>query len=284
MTLQAFRIDEIAKIYKGKLIYSIIKYNNQCEGFKALVENKYLTALDLSNCSFDNDILVDIVDYLDTEKQKYEEISDKNQEIIDIIADRLTENIVKEGKDLPNDLEKCRFIFEYILKTFNYDFTSKKYHRNIPFGEDYNFEFYNGVPISKSYKGLLVTKTGLSDNIANLMVYLGNQLGISIGTLSCECYGDTYILNTINIDGNVSYMDITSVLVGRCCIDDACLVDRSKLLRYATFNYIEEEGITREMDFNYPYDFSNIIEQEKSLLPQIETSEEKIIVKEKIAG
>lgn len=268
--IQAFREDEVAKIYKSKLIYSIIKYNRQEEIYKDFFSDKFATALKLSNSSFDNEIYDETVEYLEKEKTKYNEILDNNQVVIDITADQIVNILVQEASYLNDEKEKCRFLVEYIANTFKYDYNDQKYNRSIPFGEDYNFEFYNGIPISKSYKGLLVTKTGLSDSISNLLVYLGNELGLKIGTISCTCNDNSYMINSVNIDGNVSYIDATSILTGRCEVSDACLVDYSNLNKYASFKGINEEGITQVGHYAVPYDFTNIINMEKKILPNTE--------------
>lgn len=267
MVIQAFQEDEVAKIYKNKLIYSIIKYNKQKDSYKDFFSDKFATALKLSNSSFDSEILDETVECLEKEKTRYNEILNNNQIVIDIAADEIVNILVKEASNLNDEKEKCRFLVEYIANTFEYDRNDKKYNRSIPFGEDYNFEFYHGIPISKSYKGLLVTKTGLSDSISNLLVYLGNQLGLKIGTISCTCNDESYMINSVNIDGNISYIDATSILADRCEVSDACLVDCSNLNKYASFKGINEEGITQVVQYAVPYDFTNIINIEKRILP-----------------
>lgn len=270
MRIQAFREDEVAKIYKSKLIYSIIKYNGQNDNYKEAFNSKYLNALSLNNSSFDNDIFDDTIDYLNNEKNKYNDLLNANQPIIDMIADEIVDILIQEAANLTDDKEKCRFLVEYIVATFKYDDLNKKYHRDIPFGEDYNFEFYNGIPISKSYKGLLVTKTGLSDSIANLLVYLGNELDLKINTVSCTCNDNSYMINSINIDGDISYIDISNILNGNCEITDAFLVDLANLNKYASFTGIIEEGINQIGYYNIPYNFTNLITMEKRILPKIE--------------
>ena len=273
MTINAFREDEVAKVYKGKLIYSLIKYNRQSEDYKEFFSDKYLNSLNLNNSSFDNDLYDEVVEYLNKEKERYNTLLNTNQIVIDIIADEIANNLIKEASTITDDKEKCRFLVEYITTTFKYDDYNKKYHRDIPFGEDYNFEFYNGIPVSKSYKGLLVTKIGLSDSIANLLVYLGRQLGLQINTISCTCDDDSYMINSVNIDGNISYIDATSILKGTCSVTDACLVDASNLNKYASFTGINEEGITQVGYYTIPYNFTNLITMEKRILPQIQYME-----------
>ena len=279
MTIQVFREDEVARVYKYKLIYSMIKYEHQNDDVRDFFKDKYYTAANLCNTSFDCNEYDEIVSTLDKEKEKYDEIAANNQETIDRVAEAISENLVKEVEKLPNDLEKCKFLFEYLLKTFKYNISAKKYHRNVPFGEDYNFEFYHGIPISKTYKGLLVTKTGLSEDIANLFIYLGNKIGLNIGQVNCECNDDSYTVNTVNIDGNISYMDVSSVLLGRCSIDQACLVDRSNLLNYARFNYVYDEGVTQNIDFSSHYYFDDILNFERSIMPDVEFIENNIYIK-----
>ena len=165
------------------------------------------------------------------------------------------------------------------MKTFIYDINTKKYNRDIPFGEDYDFEFYKGVPISKTFEGLLVTKTGLSDSISNLMIFLGNELGLNISSVACEYNDSDYIINSVKIDDNISYMDVSSVINGSSDIEHACLVDRATLISNNNYNGIVEEGITEPLDYSTSYDFTEIINMEKRILPEIEYVESNIFAK-----
>ena len=281
MEVQAFKDYEIAKIYKNKLIYSIIKYNEQSDEYKDYFHSKYCNSLNFSNSSFDTSIKEDVIEYLNTEMEKYNKIASENQEVIDTLADILVKNFINEANKLPNDFEKCRFLFEYVSKIMQYDYNTKKYNRFIPFGEDYPFEFYNGVPISNSYKGLLVTRTGLSDSISNLMIYLGRKIGLNMGSIVCQNYNGSYMLNTVKIDGNISYMDVTSVINKKCSIEEACLVDRATLLKKNSYTDILEEGILIPIDYSNSYDLKELIDKEKQIIPTTRYIENKIFTKEK---
>ncbi len=281
MELQAFKDYEIAKIYKNKLIYSIIKYDHQNDDFKEFAHDKYCQALTFNNTSFDNSIIDDVKEYLDKEMEEYNQVISRNQEIIDSIADELVKKLANEVVKLPNDLEKCRYLFEYISKIMHYDYDSMKYNRFIPFGEDYDFEFYNGVPISSSYKGLLVTKAGLSDSISNLMVFLGKKWGLNIDTVVCQNRYGNYYINSVKIDDNISYMDVTSVIKGKNKIEDTCLVDKSTLFKNNYYEGIENEGILVPMDYSKPYDFHKIFKIDETMTPSIRYLESDIFTKKK---
>lgn len=281
MEVQAFKDYEIAKIYKNKLIYSIIKYNEQSDEYKDYFHSKYCNSLNFSNSSFDTSIKEDVIEYLNTEMEKYNKIASENQEVIDTLADILVKNFINEANKLPNDFEKCRFLFEYVSKIMEYDYNTKKYNRFIPFGEDYPFEFYNGVPISNSYKGLLVTRTGLSDSISNLMIYLGRKIGLNMDSIVCQNYNGSYMLNTVKFDGNISYMDVTSVINKKCSIEEACLVDRATLLKKNNYTDILEEGILIPIDYSNSYDLKELIDKEKQIIPTARYIENNIFTKEK---
>ena len=268
MKLQAFSKAEVAKIYRSKLIYSLVKYEQQGDDFKEFNHDKYCTALNLMEKNFDNNIIDEVIDYLDNKKSEYIKIANDNQEVIDLIADQLVKNLANQAYMLPNDLEKCRFLFEYVSKMIKYDYDSKRYNRFIPFGEDYDFEFYNGIPLSNSYKGLLVTKAGLSDNIANLMVFLGYKLGLDIGIISCQNYNGSYMINTVNINGNISYMDVTSAVREKNPIEYTCLVDRATLLKNNNYSGIKEEGVLIPMDYSNPYNFNKLFKDELKIMPK----------------
>ncbi len=281
MELQAFRDCEIAKIYKNKLMYSIIKYEKQNNDFKDFCHDKYCNALTFNNSSFDNSIIEEVKEYLDKEMNEYNRVVAENQEVIDLIADELVRNFTNEAVNLSNDLEKCRFLFEYVAKIMHYDFEARKYNRLIPFGNDYDFEFYNGVPISNSYKGLLVTKCGLSDDICNLMVFLGRELNLDIDTVVCQNHYGNYYINSVNIDGNISYMDVTSVIRKKNKIDEACLVDRSTLIQNRNYTNIAEEGVLIPLDYSKPYDFCRLIKADNKNMPTAKYLETDIFEKKK---
>lgn len=281
MEIQAFKDYEVAKIYKSKLIYSIIKYDQQSSDFKELIHDKYCNALNFNNSSFDYSIMDDVTKYLDKEMNKYKKIALENQDVVDLIADQLVNNFTNEASKITSDIEKCRFLFEYVAKTINYDHDTKKYNRFVPFGEDYPFEFYNGIPISNSYKGLLVTKNGLSDSISNLMVLLGRKIGLDIDVTVCQNYNGNYCLNKVIIDDYLSYMDVTSVINGNNTINDAFLVDRATLLKNNNYSEIEEEGVLIPINYSKPYNFNKLINDEEEILPKVKYLESDLFNKKK---
>lgn len=281
MEIQAFEDYEVAKIYKSKLIYSILKYDQQSSDVKEFIHDKYCNALNFNNSSFDYSIMDEVTKYLDEEMDKYKKVALENQDVVDLIADQLIDNFTNEASKIPSEIGKCKFLFEYVAKTIKYDHDTKKYNRFIPFGEDYPFEFYNGIPISNSYKGLLVTKNGLSDSIANLMVLLGRKIGLDIDVSVCQNYNGNYCLNSVIIENYLSYMDVTSVINGNNTIADACLVDRATLLKNNNYSEIEEEGVLIPIDYSRPHNFSKLINNEEEILPKVKYLESDLFKKKK---
>jgi hypothetical protein len=74
------------------------------------------------------------------------------------------------------------------------------------------------------------------------MVALGKEFGIIINTISCVYNNRKYYMNTVMINGKLSYMDPVSVIQGRKSIDEACLVSKRILNKNGIYHELEENG------------------------------------------
>ena len=255
MELISLPQEEIDEIKRNKIIYSIIKYNQiENEDLIEMYKNKYMYAIYLNDGNInENEQLDKVVDFLEKEKLKIAEIKEKNQPIIDSYIEDIAYNLNSVIEDCKDDIEKCTRLFEYVVKTISFNKDAVDYNERIPFGLQYPImDFYNNIPLSKTYEGMLVTKSGTSSDIANLMVYLGYLFDLDIRTIPSRRWAietndeEIFSINVVNLNGRITYMNPTSVILGDSEIQEACLVNKTTLdnqkIRIDIFDNIRPEG------------------------------------------
>ncbi len=278
MTLQGFNNDYINKLYQQVILYSIKYYQSLPKEMQLQYKEKYDKAL-LLQAKFgldSNESLEELKEFLDNEKSKIEMIKEENQPIIDMFANNILGLIlIKMPSDL-TDIEKCEYIFDYVTNTMEYADEWKRYCIDVPQNE-YNFCFYSGVPLSKTYEGLLVTKKGNSDDIANLITYLGKRVGVNIEKTFCRHHNNTYAINYIvQKDKTVSYFDAASVIRNEKSKDEIFLVSErvlAKDMEYQLKNHQMSVSLKRP---TIEYNIDNLINEIKKMEPQINYATSKI--------
>lgn len=278
MTLNALSEEHIDEIYKNKVIYSIIKFERQDEDYKELFKGKDMYAKNLNDSDINESDYDEIVAYLDQQKEIINTIRNENEEVIKLTKAQILDNFKQGISKSSDDIEKYEYIFEYVTKTISYNYDSKRFNRDIPFGNDYDFEFYKGVPFDNSFDSILVNKTGLSEDIANLISFLGKELGLTIDVVHCSYEDQSYALNSVAFGKDISFIDATSVITGRKEMEDAFLVSRGSLNNDNKYNGLGE-SINKAVHFGGNYNINEVIEKEKGLLPDIEYKESKFYIK-----
>ena len=333
MVLKAFDEAEIDMIYKKKVYYSILKYDMELEKFKELnsidvfnsvmkkkykaTKDKYNVALNYNSGDVSYKEFDDIVSLLDIEEQKYLDVKRENQMVLDTCVHEIIKILESEISKLDNDIDKCRFLFEYVCKTIKHNELSKMYNYDIPYGGNYYFEFSDkGVPVGDKVSDLLVLKSGSPNDITGLLEYLGRRFSLPIKAVTCEYNRKPYILNAYEMiipndskefdniddydddydeddedddiiinqnesekDDNKnkvkvihSYIDPNAVIGNRKTIEDAFLVDRPTLNignNKKVYTKIKT-GINLAVNYDKQFDFTDIIEKEKALMPGVE--------------
>ena len=89
------------------------------------------------------------------------------------------------------------------------------------------------------------------------------------------------MINNIRLGGEISYIDVTSYIKGDKPIEETCLVNRSTIMSGLELPSAIPEGITQEVDFSTPYDFTQIEAMHKRILPEIQYMEADIFNKKK---
>jgi hypothetical protein len=83
-------------------------------------------------------------------------------------------------------------------------------------------------------------------------------------------------MNTVMINGKLSYMDPVSVIQGRKSIDEACLVSKRILNKNGIYHELEENGNSIKIKMNKTYNIDKAISRERNILPDIEIEGKKI--------
>ena len=289
LRLVAFKEEEIRKIYINKVIYSILKYQKQSDIIKEYFKPKYEYVKNLHRGNFEGGVLEEVEEFLKQEKEKYNEVRNNNKEVVEFITPIVINNFKNGCHEDYDELQKIKYLLEYVSNTFKYNFDSKKYNYSIPFGIDYNLEFSNNVPVS-DFRSLLITREVLSDQLASIIKILGDNIGLDIKIVIAdnEENNDIHFLNAIilhkkinddtydRFDYDVSYIDAASYLKGEKNNEEAFLTSLIALNndhKYKNFTFndkeIDEEhknGIGIEYEDIEIGDMSRVFENDRRLI------------------
>ncbi len=222
LKLIAFKEEEINKIYINKVIYSILKYQTLSDNMKLFFKPKFEFVKNLHRGHFENGNIEEVKEFLESEKEKYNDIRSKNQKVVSLLANSIIGNFITgctEHKEY-TELQKVKYLLEYIVNTFKYNYDANKYNNNIPFGMDYDFEFSNSVPVS-DFSSLLITREVLGNELPIIIKRLGAFLDLDIRIITAEDTntGEIKIFNAVILHKQgkdetykVSYIDATSAI------------------------------------------------------------------------
>lgn len=276
--LEALKENEVKEIYDSAVVYSLLKYEELSEGAKEVLYEKYRNALAIVtdkdlDTNKDKD---ELKAFLENEKNIYESIKDKNQPVIDLVSQMMVNTIKEEiPKDLSN-LQVCEYLFDLVTSIMNHASDWTIYFNNTPPKDNYSFEFYNGIPLSKTYPGLLVTRQGTGEDLANLYVYLGREFNIPIGVELCKYKSKYHIVNYILINDKKSYIDIKNRILYNETKEKCFLVSQETL--NTNKDYIITDT-TPSIDVKVPqknYNIETLITKLNSIMPQIQYLNEPI--------
>lgn len=268
-TIEGLDKEYVKKIYQNTILYSIYKYDELEENIKPVYNKKYQNALELKDKLgvIESPSKEEVTSFLDEQKEKVEKIQNQNQELINQIAQATVQTLVNAMPTDLSDIEKYQYIFDFVTGIMKFDADWYEYCANVPPIDGYDFMFDNGVPMSKTYGGLLVTRIGNSDDITNLMVYLGKEIGVKIEKAYCKHNSKRRAINYITDDKYklVSYMDPIAVIRHEKDKKDVFLVSDSKL------DYpVKDNGISIDEDVPAPrYNMEEIINKVNQLLPEV---------------
>lgn len=231
--------NEIKVIKKYKLIYSIIKYMKQNEGFQKDNNVRYMKALQLNEEDINENMFEDAEEILKQEYAKVSEIREENQSKVNELVEKMVMNLAPMFEKADNDEMACARIFQYVTESIEYNDDLYNYDILIPFASDYPMGCYDGIPMGNNFEDILLTKKGTSLEIASLMTFLGKAFDVNISTIVAEKDGKSYYINSFEEDGKVSYIDATSAIKG----DDpnGCFL--------ITMNKLQENGINLDTEF-----------------------------------
>lgn len=263
--IQLYSESAIKQIYSNTLQLSICNYHSLPENIQVLYKEKYENALSLKEelgvSSFEN--VPDIIEFLSSVQEDTERITLENQPTIDLYATHIEQLLNNHIPDHLNSLEKLEFLFDFITSWVSYSEDAFQYCFNIPPIHGFLFDFYQGIPISTSYAGLLVTRQGLCGDIANLYEYLARNLGINLETVSCMHGKNYHTLNKITLeDGSFSYIDATAVIRGIKLKNEAFLVSKEVLNHQGDHYQLDDHpSVTLKKLNPVPYQMEHILSQ-----------------------
>lgn len=228
--LNGIRNKHINEIYKNIVLLSEKRYHLLSEEEKILNEWKYKKALEVKKeLNIREDVNYDVESYLKKQRELIEDIKKINQPIIDEMTIRIVEFLRNEMPNGLTDFEKIEYIFDYVTNVMYYNEEWNKYCYKLPTLSEYNFKFYEGIPLGNTYEGILVTKNATCKEISNLLAFLGEQLGVNICVEEYLYNNNEHAINYIlSNEGNL-YINATSVIRKRTTKEESFLLPRDDL-------------------------------------------------------
>lgn len=269
-TLEGLNEEYIKQIYMSTVLYSIKQYQLLPEELKIIYNKKYQNALIAKEelQIEDNQSLEELRFFLQQQKEKIETIKAQNQPIIDLLAAQTIDILINEMPNNSTQLQKCEYIFDYITNTMEYSNDWYRYCKDVPPTSGYEFSFYHGIPLSNTYEGLLVTRQGICDDIANLITYLGKRIGVNIEKITCDHNENLHAINYIEINGIRSYFDATSVILKNKTKEESFLVSEEFLNKDGDYKFKENIPSTTIEKELITYDINEVINKTNKLIPQ----------------
>lgn len=228
-------------------------YERQKQNIDNLLENGVLNKKENLEDSFtkSNEIL-SLIFFMNRKEMKKQS---------NIIMDTIKNSIPEEL----SEIEKTKFIFDYLRFSFKYDTDFFNYAAST--GSDCSHKIKDGIvtasiPLegdkdeeqhqNSEVETALVCNNGVCREIALLFNELCTNSGIKSDFVLCYYNNIEHILNLITLaDGKKSFVDVTRIIKGDLKIEDCFLVDNKTLenngynLNYAKFdqsNVLENEG------------------------------------------
>lgn len=279
-TLEGITQEDIITIYQNTVDYSLKKYEEFPDILKEMYQIKYEHALSVKNelGIIEKQSKDELKAYLQETKNKVNNIQKNNQPIIDMLADEILNILKQEKPENLTNTEICEYIFDYVTNIMSYDTDWYNYCHLVPPIDGYDFNFHNGVPLSSSYKGLLITRQGICEDIANLMMLLGRVFNINIKALICKHGKNIHAINYIELEnGEISLIDASSVILKGKTKQEAFLVSEQLLNKDDEYDFSDLDKDLSDkiisstiLQKNTPsYDIKSIIEKTNKLLPSI---------------
>lgn len=270
-TLEGFDKEYVKKIYQNTVLYSIFKYNELDESLKPMYNKKYRNALELKDelGIIEKPTKEEVKAFLDNQKEIVEKVQDQNQESINDIAKASVQVLKNEMPEDLNTFEKYQYIFDFVTGIMKFDQDWCDYCGNVPPIDGYDFMFDNGVPVSKTYGGLLVTRIGNSDDITNLMIFLGREIGVEIDKTYCKYNSKRRAINYITSNEFVSYMDPVAVIKQEKEKKEVFLVSEQML----DYKFKNTDVSVIQIAPEPRYNMEEIITKINKLLPQVNYNE-----------
>jgi len=268
----SFTRSEIEEIYKHLVEYSIKNYEkHEIDVLKPRYEN----AIEMTKGEQLDKTFTELEIYLLEKHQKYLEIIKENKELIECVARSIINILNEDIKTLTTDEEKLSYIFDFVTKTISYDTDYKKYLLSIPPTNGITFNFKGTIPNDNEVFTTLVLREGLSDEICNLICYLGRIWNIPVGKIYVDYKGKRHAINYYAIKEETSLIDATRKIINKEERKHKCfLASANKLNRNNDYIFNSEQVTDTFTISEYDYEYKNVslnstIERIKKIIPKV---------------
>lgn len=271
-----FTTEEIEQINQCLVEYSVKHYEEKETEMKIHFREKYDYAKKRLTETGKTDLPIECLeDFLLEKLDKYRRNIEANHELLELNK-TVTVAILK--KRMPIDLnmeEKVYYLIEFLTRFVSF---SEKYFENCiltPPTNNIEFDFKNNTPLEHSIEGVLVQEQGTCEDICNTMVYLGRELDVPIGKVIIRLNGRIYAINTLEIDDDISLIDVTRCIKEHHINDQFCLVDKYSLPdEYQIRTKLKNTITLEKTNIKTEYDMNQIIQEIRNYLPSVEYHEE----------
>ena len=232
-----FSEKDIQEIYDYLVEYSIRVYEQSLSEYNISDwKSKYKHALKLKTESL-NRVHLSILPtnmieaYLTSKQEKYKSNLLANKTVTEECTN-LALIAFKNGINTnASQLKKASYIFDFVTQTIQYARDYQKYCLNVPQLGRFEFDFHETMPIDHTadiYQ-MIIQNQGTSDEICNLISFLGSIIGLQIKPKQVLKNGKPYTVNILKIGKKSTLIDATKAIKGKGKKGSTFLVSSKKL-------------------------------------------------------
>lgn len=277
MALLSYSDEEIREFYRDIVALSIYNYAMLPSFLKDAYQQKLQNALSFQEVlgkSF-YPTREEVFEHLQGISQEIKKVQEENQPEIDFYAEKIKDKLKEKCDTLESLPVKLEFLTDFLTHWMSYSEEAYRYCMTVPPTNGFYFDFYRGVPLSSSYFGLLVTRNGMCEDLANLFVFLAKICHLPVDSVSCTHGENLHRINRVLWeDKTASFIDLSELVRKKKTKKEAFLVSKEVLNQKGEYQLDNEsDTVTIETSSDVDYDLASFLEELPT--PEIVLKEEQ---------
>lgn len=265
-----FTEEEINEIKNHLANYAIKIYEENGWENDDYFKHKYQKAKELRKSKLDKSI-DEIKEYLDQKYEKFQ-INIENNKPQAIYSNNNIKEILKiEISNIPNELDRLNFIYDFVTETFKYSYDISEYWSIIPskYGQ-YYFGFDKTLPVEHSELTSLTYRKEVCEGISFTIRQLGFIAGLDIKTEGVTFNNTSHYINNTIYAGQKTLIDATRKIKNEATKKESFLVDKDELQKIGSYIFDNDDKTATIPNIGYiPYKMDEVIEKINILTPKV---------------